>query len=111
MEILAAALLGIVCHQAFMQPFEVDSYGWEMVIAYLSMLGSVLVGFVLSTNLGLASATLRTSSVGAAFLAGLYGSMLLYRTLFHRLGRFPGPFAARLSNLYQYVFLCASLTP
>lgn len=31
---------------------------------------------------------------------GVYGSMLLYRAALHRLNRFPGPFWARLSNLY-----------
>ncbi|CAK7204871.1 hypothetical protein SEUCBS139899_007633 [Sporothrix eucalyptigena] len=33
-------------------------------------------------------------------LAGIYGSMLVYRAAFHRLSRFPGPFGARLSNLW-----------
>jgi hypothetical protein len=33
-------------------------------------------------------------------LLGVYGSMLIYRALFHRLVQFPGPFLARLSNLY-----------
>ncbi|KAK5997675.1 Cytochrome P450 monooxygenase orf5 [Cladobotryum mycophilum] len=31
---------------------------------------------------------------------GLYSSMLVYRAFFHRLGRYPGPFLARLSNFY-----------
>ncbi|KAF3352075.1 Elongation factor 1-beta [Verticillium dahliae VDG1] len=35
-----------------------------------------------------------------SFLAGLYASLLTYRAAFHRLNRFPGPFAARLSNFY-----------
>ncbi|KAF6830347.1 cytochrome p450 [Colletotrichum plurivorum] len=33
-------------------------------------------------------------------VAGIYASMLIYRGLFHRLNRFPGPFMARFSNLY-----------
>ncbi|KAF3769021.1 cytochrome P450 [Cryphonectria parasitica EP155] len=37
---------------------------------------------------------------GAA-LAGLYASILVYRAFFHRLGRFPGPFTARLSTFYM----------
>ncbi|PKX93957.1 uncharacterized protein P174DRAFT_420526 [Aspergillus novofumigatus IBT 16806] len=65
------ALLGIVCHQIFRQPVEVDSWGWKMVITYFSVLGSVLVGYILSTELSLASAILRTYSAGAAFLVGL----------------------------------------
>lgn len=34
---------------------------------------------------------------------GVYASMLLYRAALHRLNRFPGPFMARLSNLYVTV--------
>lgn len=33
-------------------------------------------------------------------LLGIYTSMLVYRVFFHRLGTFPGPFLARLSNFY-----------
>lgn len=95
------ALLGLFCHQTFMRRVEVDSWGWEMVSAYFGMLGSVLAGYMLSTDLGFTSAVIRTYATGTAFLVGLYGSMLLYRAFFHRLGRFPGPFAARLSNIYQ----------
>ncbi|KAM0287617.1 hypothetical protein ACHAO9_007647 [Fusarium lateritium] len=35
-----------------------------------------------------------------AFAIGLTSSMLIYRVFFHRLTRYPGPFRARLSNLY-----------
>lgn len=31
---------------------------------------------------------------------GIYTSIVVYRAAFHRLNRFPGPFAARLSNFY-----------
>ncbi|KAF7558005.1 hypothetical protein G7Z17_g333 [Cylindrodendrum hubeiense] len=31
---------------------------------------------------------------------GIYSSIIVYRGAFHRLNRFPGPFAARISNLY-----------
>ncbi|KAK5988243.1 Cytochrome P450 monooxygenase FCK2 [Cladobotryum mycophilum] len=36
----------------------------------------------------------------SACIAGIYTSLLIYRAAFHRLNRFPGPFAARLSNFY-----------
>ncbi|KAL2872693.1 cytochrome P450 [Aspergillus lucknowensis] len=35
-----------------------------------------------------------------AHIAGVYTSMILYRTWFHRLKAFPGPFLARISNFY-----------
>ncbi|PGH01942.1 hypothetical protein AJ79_07773 [Helicocarpus griseus UAMH5409] len=42
----------------------------------------------------------------AAHIATVYASMLLYRAFFHRLRHFPGPFMARLSNIY-FTFLSA----
>lgn len=38
-----------------------------------------------------------------AAAAGLFSSMVVYRTLFHRLRHFPGPFAARLSTFYMTI--------
>lgn len=40
------------------------------------------------------------SKLAFTLLFGVYASMLIYRVFFHRLGRFPGPFLARLSNFY-----------
>lgn len=46
-------------------------------------------------------ASFRTSAtLELAALAGLFTSLLVYRAFFHPLGKFPGPFAARLSNLH-----------
>ncbi|PFH58520.1 hypothetical protein XA68_13584 [Ophiocordyceps unilateralis] len=42
-----------------------------------------------------------TTWLVSAGLAGLYSSALVYRAALHPLNRFPGPFAARLSNLYM----------
>ncbi|CAF3494344.1 unnamed protein product [Fusarium graminearum] len=35
-----------------------------------------------------------------SFLFGMTSSILIYRGFFHRLNKFPGPFVARLSNVY-----------
>lgn len=37
----------------------------------------------------------------SAFFIGLWGSMTVYRVLFHRLRTFPGPFGARVSKLWH----------
>ncbi|KAK9771404.1 hypothetical protein SCAR479_11883 [Seiridium cardinale] len=41
-----------------------------------------------------------TASLGLSLILGIWSSMLIYRAVFHPLNRFPGPFWARLSNLY-----------
>lgn len=98
--IIFATMLGIVFHQTI-RPFEVDSHGWEMVIAFLGLLSGLLAGYIVSAEFSLADAVLRASCAGLAFLTGLSGSILIYRAYFHRLRGFPGPFTARLSKLYQ----------
>lgn len=96
----SAALFGILLHQAI-RNLEVDSRGWEMSFTYLGALVLIFAGLVVTSSLSIILALLHTWLAGSAFLLGLYGSILVYRALFHRLCRFPGPFPARLSNLYQ----------
>ena len=96
----SSALLGVLLHQAI-RNLEVDSQGWEMSFTYLGALVLLFAGLVTTSGLSIMHALLHTWLAGSAFLFGLYGSILLYRAFFHRLCHFPGPFTARLSNLYQ----------
>jgi hypothetical protein len=95
-----SALLGLSLHQVI-RNLEIDNRGWEMVFTYLGALLLLFVGFVAKLSLSITSALLHTCLASGVFLASLYGSILVYRAFFHRLNHFPGPFAARLSNLYQ----------
>lgn len=38
--------------------------------------------------------------ISASYFLGLFTSILVYRIFFHRLRRFPGPFAAKITKLY-----------
>lgn len=77
---------------------------WDLATA------KILRGFFLGFLATAAGLRLRLSSVASAsktslqlfacMIAGIYASILTYRLLFHRLNRFPGPFPARLSNLW-----------
>jgi tryprostatin B 6-hydroxylase len=51
-------------------------------------------------GLGVADAIGLTSAVAASFLAGLYGALLVWRAFFNPLNKFPGPWPARLGNLW-----------
>ncbi|PYH91424.1 cytochrome p450 monooxygenase [Aspergillus ellipticus CBS 707.79] len=41
------------------------------------------------------------ASPSLCLVAGIYTSMMIYRVFFHRLRHFPGPFSARLSNIFS----------
>lgn len=41
------------------------------------------------------------TQLGASYYAALYTSIILYRVFFHRLRKFPGPFAARVTKLWH----------
>ncbi|RYP52438.1 hypothetical protein DL768_002404 [Monosporascus sp. mg162] len=104
----AAFLCGIVLHLAVFRRGEWDLQAAKIaasaVLTYAAMTASLfLYGFPADGD-GVPSLRAASGAAGALFvsaLAGLYGSMLVYRAVFHRLRRFPGPFAARLSNFYQ----------
>lgn len=43
-----------------------------------------------------------TGSITATYLGALWGSMIFYRSFFHRLHHFPGPWLAKVSKLYHF---------
>lgn len=42
-----------------------------------------------------------SGAIIGSYLAGVFGSVTIYRVFFHPLRRFPGPFAARFSKTYS----------
>ncbi|RYP92929.1 hypothetical protein DL770_000979 [Monosporascus sp. CRB-9-2] len=104
----AAFLCGIVLHLAVFRKGEWDLQAAKIaasaVLTYaVTTALLVLYGFPADDD-GVPSPRAASGAAGELFisgLAGLYGSILVYRAVFHRLRRFPGPFAARLSNFYQ----------
>ena len=96
----AAVALGVACHLGYFNKGEHHLYG----VRYLQALfaASLTLGVVLAGIGGLPiSDVLKVVTKFAAFfLAGLYASLLLYRIVFSPLNRFPGPFAARISNFW-----------
>ncbi|KAF4949866.1 hypothetical protein FSARC_13368 [Fusarium sarcochroum] len=92
-------LTGIVAHVAI-RPFEIDSRAWTIFFSYVGVFASLLVTYIQGCNFTFGQAFFRTWIVASAFNTGLFGSILVYRAFLHRLHRFPGPFAAKLSRFY-----------
>ncbi|KAJ4321440.1 hypothetical protein N0V84_005362 [Fusarium piperis] len=96
-------LFGVLLHVVFFCRGEWDVYTNRIVVAWLSTLAA-------STLLVAECAEYGSDSYWNAFTiaskhcctlaAGTTCSILIYRAAFHQLSVFPGPFTARLSNLY-----------
>ncbi|KAG6034540.1 hypothetical protein E4U41_006500 [Claviceps citrina] len=107
-----AFVLGALLHVGLFNRGEWDLHTLRIVRLFLGLWAGVAVaGTVVPLPLPSAVSSSSSSSsswnpavfsvcfVGCMVL-GLFASLVVYRACFHRLNRFPGPFAARLSNLY-----------
>ncbi|KAJ5579664.1 cytochrome P450 oxidoreductase [Penicillium hispanicum] len=97
-----AIVSGISTHLLFYRHGEWDLKSHVIVISYICVtLGLVALEYsaIVASDWILGRSNWALDIVKYHVL-GVYASMLLYRAAFHRLNRFPGPFLARLSNLY-----------
>lgn len=85
----AAALLGILFHLAIRRiEFEFIMYHF-MAVSTLTFFGMIYAfGFM------------KASLFAASFNAGLLTSISVYRLVFHRCRKFPGPLGAKLTRFY-----------
>lgn len=97
---VAIALLsvssGVLTHNLIFRHGEWDVASPRLVLVYLSTLLVTLLAVTPHSYESFKEITAYFS----CHIAGIYGSMLIYRAYFHRLDNFPGPFWARLTNFY-----------
>ncbi|EGY22529.1 averantin oxidoreductase [Verticillium dahliae VdLs.17] len=96
-------VFGALAHLFCFRVGDWDLQTTKLLVAFLATQGLLAVYIVKADVDGLATAWQSwklAAQLSFSFLAGLYASLLTYRAAFHRLNRFPGPFAARLSNFY-----------
>ena len=99
---LLAGLSGVSAHQLLYRHGEWDLKGVNMIIGYIT-LTLVLIAIQYSSILPPVEILHQPNwALGIVIyhIMGVYTSISLYRAVFHRLNRFPGPFLARLSNFY-----------
>ncbi|KAF5234788.1 hypothetical protein FANTH_11977 [Fusarium anthophilum] len=102
-EVITWHQLGVLTHLFIFRRGEWNLYVFTILQAF-AVLESILIYFVARAVEGEDSNIWKVTAISSCFtlstLMGLSISMLIYRGWFHRLSRFPGPFWARLSNLY-----------
>ena len=103
----AAALAvgaGIVSHLGYFIRRENHSNGLTIAVLHAPVL-PVFTVFTVALchylHFPLPASAVQTLALVACYAAGLYGSMCVYRGVFHPPRNFDGPFLARFSNLYH----------
>lgn len=99
-DIILSFILGVSLHVFVLRRGEWDPAVPKMLATVGASHLALCLGLVLRAKADLWSAVKTSSSLVATSILGIYLSMLVYRAVFHRLNRFPGPFLARLSNFY-----------
>ena len=75
-------------------------YGVLYINTFLLSCGGGILALNRIYGLGVGDAIGLTSAIAASFLTGLYSSLLVWRAFFNPLNKFPGPWPARLGNLW-----------
>lgn len=98
-----AGFSGVVSHLGYFIHGEHHIEAPKIFRYYLVILGTTVLIRWYGNGDDFARATSVTSTITFGYCIGLFGSMLLYRVLFHRLGGFPGPRVAKTSKLWNVV--------
>ena len=95
----AAAVAGTLSHVCYFSKGEHHFYG----AIYLQVFAATYLAAVVALSQQgqpVGEAFAQVTQTAFFYLAGLYTSLLAYRSLFHPLNKFPGPFGARISNFW-----------
>ncbi|QIX01788.1 hypothetical protein AMS68_007305 [Peltaster fructicola] len=99
MNIVAVAA-GVASHVLIFNRYEMHMHGIAILSVYLACSAALPLVLVQLHDLELWSAIRTALVIDASFLAGAYGSTLIYRLFLNPLNRFPGPYAARISSFW-----------
>lgn len=94
------AVLGISFHLCI-RKVEIDNQFWSLLAIYIAVWMQLTGAYLGIYHLPVLQAIKMSSLCGCSFMTGLTASISVYRLFFHRLRRFPGPWAAKLSRFYN----------
>lgn len=99
---IAAAAVGAVSHISYFNRGEHHFYG-AMYLQFFAAAFVAAVAHLCQQGEPVGKALARVTPIACSYLAGLYTSLVTYRSLFHPLNKFPGPFGARISSFWLSV--------
>lgn len=102
-ELVAAFAIGTAVYVLYFHHGEHHLHPERYLVAFGAVVATSVAVLHLRHSLPLAEALSATSNLALSFLAGLYGSVLVYRQFLHPLNKFPGPFGTRISALFLSV--------
>ncbi|KAF3026714.1 hypothetical protein E8E14_014727 [Neopestalotiopsis sp. 37M] len=94
-----AALLGVILHHSVLRRYEVEQFMYKLIGGFALLTGGLMSAHVLNGH-GVLQTVFRSGVTMASLLGGTLISMVVYRVFFHRLRKFPGPWAAKVSKFY-----------
>ena len=97
---LAAFAAGTAIFWGYFHRCETHLYAFTYLNTFLAAYAGLAIGLVKGYSYDVPAAATLSSAVAASFLVGAYGNCLFFRLFLHPLNRFPGPFQARISNLW-----------
>lgn len=98
--VAVSATLGMLFHVTILRIVEVEGFVYRLITLGLITVASFCVAHV-HVGLSPAAAIVRVALLFSSFSGALFLSIIIYRVLFHRLRRFPGPFPAKITRFYN----------
>jgi hypothetical protein len=97
-----SAGLGIISHLTYFIHGEHHNSAPTLALLCFVIPALLFVGQLLYTEARPSQAALMTTIACMSYIFALWTSMIIYRVLFHRLHRFPGPFMAKATKLFHF---------